>query len=108
MRDVQSGRYRGPLLWCAAAAFLASLLGCLSDPAPVEEEAPTAAETPAVEPRAPRVVVGELAPDFELPRLTFGENEEGEPVGIISENDRFRLSSMFGKRPVCLIMSSFT
>ena len=108
MRDVQSGRYRGPLFGCTAGAFLASVLGCVANRGPGEVAAPTAAETPAAEPEGPRVVVGEFPPDFELPSLTFGENEEGEPVGIVSENDRFRLSSMFGKRPVCLIMSSFT
>ena len=54
------------------------------------------------------VRVGEFAPDFELPRLTITTDPNGEPIGVISETDTIRLSSFRGKRPVCLIMSSYT
>jgi len=54
------------------------------------------------------VKVGEYAPDFNLPRLTITSDPNGKPVGILHEKDTIRLSSFRGKRPVCLIMSSYT
>ena len=56
----------------------------------------------------PLVKPGEYAPDFDLPRLTFATDAEGKSIGVISEKDRIRLSSFRGKKPVCLIMSSYT
>lgn len=56
----------------------------------------------------PKVKVGEFPPDFELPRLTFKTDAEGETVGVISDNETVRLSSFRGKKPVCMIMSSYT
>ncbi len=54
------------------------------------------------------VKLGQFAPDFELPKLTFKTDDAGEPIGVISEKDTVRLSSFRGKKPVCLIMSSYT
>jgi hypothetical protein len=54
------------------------------------------------------VRVGEDAPDFNLPRLTITSDPSGKPIGVIRDADTFRLSSFRGKRPVCLIMSSYT
>ena len=54
------------------------------------------------------VKLGQYAPDFELPRLTFKTDDTGKPIGVISEKDTVRLSSFRGKKPVCLIMSSYT
>jgi hypothetical protein len=54
------------------------------------------------------VKVGEYAPDFNLPRLTITSDPNGKPIGVIRPADTFRLSSFRGKRPVCLIMSSYT
>ena len=56
----------------------------------------------------PLVRVGDYAPDFNLPRLTITSDPSGKPVGVIRPADTFRLSSFRGKRPVCLIMSSYT
>jgi hypothetical protein len=56
----------------------------------------------------PLVRVGAYAPDFNLPRLTITSDPTGKPIGVIRETDRVRLSSFRGKRPVCLIMSSYT
>jgi len=56
----------------------------------------------------PLVKPGEYPPDFDLPRLTFATDAAGKSVGVISEKDRIRLSSFRGKKPVCLIMSSYT
>lgn len=54
------------------------------------------------------VKLGQFAPDFELPILTFKTDDTGKPIGVISEKDTVRLSSFRGKKPVCLIMSSYT
>ncbi len=54
------------------------------------------------------VKVGEYAPDFNLPRLTITSDPKGKPIGVVRAADTFRLSSFRGKRPVCLIMSSYT
>ena len=56
----------------------------------------------------PLVKLGRFAPDFELPRLTFKTDDTGKSIGVISEKDTVRLSSFRGKKPVCLIMSSYT
>jgi hypothetical protein len=56
----------------------------------------------------PLIREGEFPPDFELPRLTFRTDETGQTVGVINEKDTIRLSSFRGKKPVCLIMSSYT
>jgi len=56
----------------------------------------------------PLVEPGRFPPDFELPKLTFGTDAAGKTVGLISEKDTIRLSSFRGKKPVCLIMSSYT
>ena len=57
---------------------------------------------------APKIKVGEFPPDFELPILTFGEDANGNPAGIINEREKIRISDFFGKRPLCMIMSSYT
>jgi hypothetical protein len=57
---------------------------------------------------ASKIKVGEFPPDFELPVLKFETDGEGKPVGVISERESIRLSSYQGKRPVCMIMSSYT
>ena len=54
------------------------------------------------------VKLGQFAPDFELPKLTFKTDDTGKPIGVISEKNTVRLSSFRGKKPVCLIMSSYT
>ena len=56
----------------------------------------------------PLVKEGEFPPDFELPKLRFRTDDAGKTVGVIDENDTVKLSSFRGKKPVCLIMSSYT
>lgn len=56
----------------------------------------------------PKINIGEFPPDFELPRLVIKTDETGKSVGVISEKDTVRLSSFRGKKPVCMIMSSYT
>ncbi len=52
------------------------------------------------------ITVGEPAPDFELPKLIITRDADGKPIGKISE-EKIKLSSFRGKKPVCLIMSSY-
>ena len=59
-------------------------------------------------PGDPVVKVGAYAPDFNLPRLTITSDPNGKPIGILRDTDTVQLSSFRGKRPVCLIMSSYT
>ena len=56
----------------------------------------------------PKINIGEFPPDFELPRLVIETDETGKSQGVISETDTVKLSSFRGKRPVCMIMSSYT
>ncbi len=56
---------------------------------------------------AEAIKVGEIAPDFELPRLIITRDADGNPIGKVSE-EKIKLSSFRGKKPVCLIMSSYT
>jgi hypothetical protein len=56
----------------------------------------------------PKVKVGQLAPDFELPYLVLSNDAAGKPIGKINDNNKLRLSSLFGTKPICMIMSSYT
>jgi len=49
------------------------------------------------------IVIGEAAPDFELAKLVVDEEGKGK-VG----DEKVRLDSFKGKRPVVLIFSSYT
>ena len=65
-------------------------------------------KTPAVKGAAYTPIrVGALAPDFELRRLTFVKDKNGKTVGRLSKK-KIALSSFRGKKPVCLIFSSYT
>ncbi len=56
---------------------------------------------------AAAIKIGEPAPDFELPKLIITRDADGNPIGKVSE-EKIKLSSFRGKKPVCLIMSSYT
>jgi len=56
----------------------------------------------------PKINLGEFPPDFELPRLVIETDATGKSKGVISETDTVKLSSFQGKKPVCMIMSSYT
>jgi len=99
MRNPVRKFFQSPAPWLIGIFFLAIL----------------AADVALGQPRArsargakPKVKLGEFPPDFELPRLTLGEDKEGNPIGIVNEKDTVRLSAFRGKKPVCLIMSSYT
>ncbi len=55
-----------------------------------------------------QVVIGQFAPDFNVPRLRLSTSEEGQPIGMLDVANPFHLASLRDKRPVCLIMSSYT
>jgi hypothetical protein len=89
-------------MWLMPVLSVAALVVMLCEP--VAAQRSRSSESAA----NPNVKVGEFAPDFELPRLTFKTDAAGKTVGVISENDTIKLSSFRGRKPVCLIMSSYT
>lgn len=70
---------------------------------PLLAPSPTPAAPPAPAARSVDPAAGELAPDFELPRLIPATN--GAPAGA---GEKIRLSSFRQKRPVVLVLSSYT
>ena len=92
-----------------AVLGIAALMVMLSRPAwPAARSGGQTRERPNRSADNPLVKPGEYAPDFDLPKLTFATDAAGKAIGVISEKDRIRLSSFRGKKPVCLIMSSYT
>lgn len=64
-------------------------------------------ERPNQQDSGPTLKVGQLAPDFKLPPLKIQTGADGQSVGVIS-SELVSLSSFRGKKPVCLIFSSYT
>jgi hypothetical protein len=56
----------------------------------------------------PKIRLGEFPPDFELPILTLDTDSSGKYIGRINDNNTIKLSSLFGKKPICMFMSSYT
>ena len=50
---------------------------------------------------------GQAAPDGELARLVIEKVKSGNPVGKLSDQ-KVKLSSLAGSKPVCLIFTSYT
>jgi len=101
----------GPAAVAVLAALAAGVLAALG-PAALAAERPEAsrpAEQGAA--RADRFAavlrVGQQAPDFELPRLALETDADGQTVGRVGQ-DKVRLSKVLGKKPVCLLLSSYT
>lgn len=94
-----------PIVPIFCAALLFSLAVLLLAAAPAQQRGPQRGPGRTV---APKIEVGEFAPDFELPFLSFAEDGEGKPIGVIHDTGTFKLSSFRGERPVCMIMSSYT
>ena len=95
----------GLLCLMAAVVVLTSWALATDNPAPLQQRQPRAGQQAAA---SSLIKVGQLAPDFELPILTFDTDAAGKPIGRISGANVIKLSSYFGKKPVCLIMSSYT
>jgi hypothetical protein len=104
-------RKKRGLLFCLCALSCVAVLGLI----PVQSAVP-AENSPQdsrrggqrARPQPSSVKIGEFAPEFELPFLTFETNSEGDPVGVIDGESTFKLSDFRGRKPVCLIMSSYT
>ncbi|MBE3098020.1 MAG: hypothetical protein IMZ44_12950 [Planctomycetes bacterium] len=58
-------------------------------------------------PRMKMLQPGQAAPDFELPRLVVQKDKAGNTVGNLSQ-EKVKLSSFAGAKPVCLIFTSYT
>jgi len=93
---------RNAAAWLVPVFSIVALVVMLSEPATAQRPG---SNRPAGN---PKVKVGEFAPDFELPRLTLKTDASGKNIGVISEDETVRLSSFRGKKPVCMIMSSYT
>jgi len=90
------------------AAWLMAITSIVALVAMLSESATAPRSRPGRSADNPKVKVGEFAPDFELPKLTFKTDADGKHIGVISEKDTVKLSSFRGKKPVCMIMSSYT
>ena len=100
---------RNTAFWLVSILCIAALVAFLSKPALTAEYSRGQTQIRRTRPSGNSLIkIGEFPPDFELPRLTFRTDAAGKPIGIINEKDTIRLSSFRGKRPVCLIMSSYT
>ncbi|TKJ38225.1 MAG: hypothetical protein CEE38_05555 [Planctomycetes bacterium B3_Pla] len=93
---------RNLVTWLMAISSLMALVAMLAESATAQRPRPGRSAD------NPKVKVGEFAPDFELPKLTFKTDADGKHIGVISETDTVKLSSFRGKKPVCMIMSSYT
>ncbi len=102
MRRSRRRVIRDTATWLVPVFSIAALIVMLSEPVAAQRSRSGRGTAD------PKVKVGEFAPDFELPRLTFQTDAAGKTVGVISEKDTIRLSAFRGKKPVCMIMSSYT
>ena len=93
---------RDAATWLLPVFSIAALVVILSEPVAAQRSRSSRGAP------NPKVKVGEFAPDFELPKLTFKTDATGKTVGVINEKDTIRLSAFRGKKPVCMIMSSYT
>ena len=88
---------------------IVALMAILSRPALTDERPSDQTRTKQTQSADSTLIeIGRFPPDFELPKLTFSTDTAGKPVGHINEKDTIKLSSFRGKKPVCLIMSSYT
>ena len=100
---------RKTTIWVMIPFCTVVLVVAFSQPATTAETSDSQKQNALIRPTEnPRITIGKYPPDFELPILTFGKDASGKPAGIISEKDTIRLSSFRGKKPVFLVMSSYT
>jgi len=98
MKQVCRKAFRNTPFWLTTVFLLVSLIANISEGQ--QSKMPRGYN--------PKVTIGEFPPDFELPRLVIKTDETGKSHGIISETDTVKLSSFRGKKPVCMVMSSYT
>lgn len=102
MRQTRRRVIRGAATWLVPVFSIAVLALMFSQQVAAQRSRPNRTAV------NPKVKVGEMAPDFELPKLVLKTDASGKNIGVISEDETVRLSSFRGKKPVCLIMSSYT
>jgi len=89
-----------------SAALLAPvILAAARDEAPAPQ--PNIPQPGARRPEARMLQPGQAAPDVELARLVIEKDKSGNPVGKLSDQ-KVKLSSLAGSKPVCLIFTSYT
>ncbi len=109
MRRIRKRVIRFAAAHLVTVFYVAALAVILSRPALTAERSGSQTRTKKTRDTGnPLIELGRYSPDFELPKLTFSTDTDGKPVGIISEKETIKLSSFRGKKPVCLIMSSYT
>ena len=109
MRPITERSFRIASSFLVTVLYITALMLIFSGPARTAEFPADQVQTKNTRnPGNPLVKLGRFPPDFELPKLTFSTDAAGKPVGLISEKDTIRLSDFRGKKPVCLIMSSYT
>ena len=96
-RHLKRREWRVLLACLAAALVLVQVAAAPRDPRrrPGERRIP------------PPLVIGQKAPDVELPRLVLTKTKDGNLLGKLSE-EKVKLSSAWSKRPACLFVSSYT
>ncbi len=102
MKRTRRRGIRDAATWLVPVFSIAALILMLSEPVAAQRSRSSRGAA------NPKVKVGEFAPDFDLPKLTFKTDTAGKTVGVISEKDTIKLSSFRGKKPVCMFMSSYT
>ncbi|MHC4207848.1 MAG: hypothetical protein ACYSTT_24605 [Planctomycetota bacterium] len=109
MRRIRERIIRFAAARLATVFFVVAIVIISSRPAMTTEQSSDKTKTEqAKSADKPFIEFGLLAPDFELPKLTLSTDAAGKSVGRISEKDKVKLSDFRGKKPVCLIMSSYT
>jgi hypothetical protein len=88
------------VLLCAIAALM------LAPSAPAAER-PDGPRQPMGRPNQKFLEPGQEAPDLTLPRLSVDTDKDGNPAGKVSDQ-KVTVSSFRGKKPVVLILSSYT
>ena len=84
--------------------------------APLQGRGPAEPGNPPAVARPPRpqgrelprlLIIGQKAPDLELPRLALKAARDGTFMGKVG-GEKVRLSSVWARKPVCLFLSSYT
>ncbi len=102
MRRTRREAIRHAATWLVPVFSIVALVVMLSEPVTAQRSRSGRTAPPS------KIKLGELAPDFELPRLVLKTDASGKNIGVISDTETVRLSSFHGKKPVCMIMSSYT
>ena len=93
------------ILALSAAILAPVILAAARGEAPAPQ--PDNPQQGARRPGARMLMPGQAAPDIELARLVIEKDKSGNPVGKLSEQ-KVKLSSLAGSKPVCLIFTSYT